>query len=171
MNKFIFCTFGSDSHDFSRLITYLISVLDFHDFDYVVQAGSTKFLPTHPRINYFDFCNSYEYKNFISNSEFVVSHGGVGSFIDSFSAGKCSLHVPRMSALNEHINDHQLDTVASLNSFYFPYYRYANSISSFYSQFTDLMYCSGTTFSHVPSGFPFSFARQWLENHIENNQL
>lgn len=63
------------------------------------------------------------YKRFVSNDEYmenihwcdvVISHAGMGSILTSLEYNKALIVAPRLAALNEHRNDHQLDTVKSL---------------------------------------------------------
>lgn len=50
----------------------------------------------------------------VREASIVVTHGGSGSIGDALAAGHVPVVLPRRSALNEHINDHQLEIVEAL---------------------------------------------------------
>ena len=48
----------------------------------------------------------------VQRADFVVSHAGTGNIISCIERGKPVIVVPRLHALGEHRNDHQVDTCA-----------------------------------------------------------
>ncbi|MBI4043465.1 MAG: hypothetical protein HY393_01505 [Candidatus Diapherotrites archaeon] len=61
---------------------------------------------------------SFESKSLLDLNEFnrrfawadlVITHGGAGSILTAFEAGKKVMVVPRQKKFNEHTNDHQLE--------------------------------------------------------------
>lgn len=104
----IFVTVGSRSHPFNRLFQkldelYESGVLTDKMF---AQIGTSTYIPKH-----------YEYKNFISQEEFigivkqadiVVSHGASGSIMKALNERKKVIAVTRLAKYGEHIDDHQI---------------------------------------------------------------
>ena len=78
------------------------------------QTGTSSYIPKH-----------YEYKNFISQEEFlqkireadiVVSHGASGSIMKALNEGKKVIAVTRLEKYGEHINDHQIQNNTAFGS-------------------------------------------------------
>lgn len=104
----IFVTVGSRNYPFNRLFKkldelYEKGVLTDSMF---AQIGTSTYKPKH-----------YEYKNFISQEEFlekvkeadiIVSHGASGSIMKALNEGKKVIAVTRLEKYGEHINDHQI---------------------------------------------------------------
>jgi UDP-N-acetylglucosamine transferase subunit ALG13 len=51
----------------------------------------------------------------VERADFVVSHAGTGNIISCIERGKPVVVVPRLHALGEHRNDHQVDTCAQFD--------------------------------------------------------
>ena len=51
----------------------------------------------------------------IEKADVIITHGGVGSIIDSISKNKKVIAVPRLKEYKEHVNNHQLDIIKSFN--------------------------------------------------------
>lgn len=52
---------------------------------------------------------SDEMKRFYRQSDVIVCHAGTGSVLDALEAGKVPIVFPRLSRLNEHVDDHQVE--------------------------------------------------------------
>lgn len=52
-----------------------------------------------------------EFRERIKNSDFVIGHAGIGSIIETLQLGKQIVILPREKRFNEHVNDHQLQTI------------------------------------------------------------
>jgi UDP-N-acetylglucosamine transferase subunit ALG13 len=50
------------------------------------------------------------FRSMVERAELVVAHAGMGSIITAFELGKPIIVLPRLAALGEHRNDHQLAT-------------------------------------------------------------
>lgn len=112
----IFVTVGSRNYPFNRLFEkidelYETGVLTDKTF---AQIGTSTYLPKH-----------YEYKDFISQEEFVdkvkaadivVSHGASGSIMKALNEGKKVIAVTRLEKYGEHINDHQIQNNEAFGS-------------------------------------------------------
>jgi len=123
----IFCTVGTQL-PFDRLVNYLLQWRNETQYkDIVFQVGrSDEFSPDdgfNVSIDEPDFSHRFE------QAEIIVSHAGMGNIIRALDLNKAIVVVPRQSALGEHVNNHQLDTVDSLGGL--PNLFYANDYESF----------------------------------------
>lgn len=107
----IFVTVGTQDVPFDRLIKSVESEIKKGNIteEVVVQSGPSKLKSKHMKIiNYMDID---EFKEYIKKSRIVITHGGVGTIIDSLNAGKIILAAPRLQKYNEHVNDHQIQII------------------------------------------------------------
>ncbi|MFT5813597.1 MAG: UDP-N-acetylglucosamine transferase subunit ALG13 [Psychroserpens sp.] len=78
------------------------------------QIGDGDYQPKH-----FDFINHISISEFdkkFSDAEAIISHAGMGTIITSLVEGKPIIVSPRVAALGEHRNEHQLSTVNRFQS-------------------------------------------------------
>jgi len=103
----IFVTVGSQDKKFLRLIKEVDRLVKEKVIvdEVIVQAGPTK-LDTND-IKIIDYLDLNEFKSYMENSDFVISHGGVGSILDALKFGKKVIAVPRNPKYDEIANDHQ----------------------------------------------------------------
>jgi UDP-N-acetylglucosamine transferase subunit ALG13 len=107
----IFVTVGT-ARDFSRLIKKVDEIAKEIKEEVIIQRGNTRYKPKNCK--YFDFIPRDEFLNHIKKADVVITHGGVGSIIDSLKYGKPTIVVPRRKMFNEHRNDHQVDITKEL---------------------------------------------------------
>lgn len=62
-----------------------------------------------------EFTNPKEMNNLLENSDYIITHGGVGTIIDGINLGKKVIAVPRLSKYKEHVNDHQLQIIENFS--------------------------------------------------------
>lgn len=98
----IFVTVGTQPHQFNRLMNY-VSLLKLDEV--VIQKGTSSFYD--PTIANFDYTNNME--KYIDEADVIITHGGVGSIIEALKLEKRLIIVPRLSTLDEHVDDHQLE--------------------------------------------------------------
>lgn len=112
----IFVTVGSRNYPFDRLFKKLDELCEDGSITDAIfaQTGTSTYKPKH-----------YEYKDFISQEEFlqkveeadiVISHGASGSIMKSLDAGKKVIAVTRLEKYGEHINDHQIQNNEAFGS-------------------------------------------------------
>lgn len=112
----IFVTVGSRNYPFDRLFKKLDELYEDGILTEAMfaQVGTSTYRPIH-----------YEYKDFISQDEFlekvmganiVVSHGASGSIMKALNAGKKVIAVTRLEKYGEHINDHQIQNNVAFES-------------------------------------------------------
>lgn len=108
----VFVTVGTQKQSFRRLFLLLENSEELKNDTIIAQAGNTNFNSS--KMNIYSFMEIDTLKKYISDSEFIVCHGGVGSIFDALLVGKKVLAVPRLSKYSEHINDHQLEICLEL---------------------------------------------------------
>ncbi len=105
----VFLTLGNQNFEFSRLLNKIEELIEKGIIKSVVvaQIGHTSFSSS--LIKTMDFLDKEEFENFISKSDYVISHGGTGSIISCLRMGKKVIVAPRLKKHGEHIDDHQLE--------------------------------------------------------------
>lgn len=110
----IFITLGTQKQSFKRLLDEIESCKILDNEEIVAQIGYTKFISQ--KIKTIDFLETEEFNKYIQNSEFVITHGGVGSIFDALLKDKKVIAMPRLKKYNEHIDDHQIEICEKLAS-------------------------------------------------------
>jgi len=110
----IFITLGTQKQSFKRLLDEIESCKILDNEEIVAQIGYTKFVSE--KIKTIDFLETDEFNKYIQNSEFVITHGGVGSIFDALLKDKKVIAMPRLKKYNEHIDDHQIEICDKLAS-------------------------------------------------------
>lgn len=111
----IFVTVGTQDKQFERLfyeVNRLIENGKITD-EVIAQIGHTKFDSDKMKIK--KFFNQTELKDIINNANFIITHGGVGTILESIKLGKKVIAVPRLKKYKEHVNDHQLQIIQNFN--------------------------------------------------------
>lgn len=105
---------GTQNNNFSRLLEKIDKCIDKKIINekVVVQAGNTKYKSKNMDI--FDFTSADELNKITTKADLIITHGGVGSIISSIKLGKKVIAVPRQKKYNEHVNDHQVQIVKTL---------------------------------------------------------
>ena len=106
---------GTQNNSFHRLLEEVQKNIDNGNIqeEVIVQKGYTKFESN--EMTMYNKLPSDEIEKLIDNANLVITHGGVGSIINSIQKGKKVIAIPRLKKYNEHVNDHQLDIVKSFN--------------------------------------------------------
>lgn len=76
--------------------------------DVFAQIGPGTYRPLH--IGYRDFIAPAECRTRMLEADAIVAHAGMGTILSALELGKPLLVMPRLAALGEHRNDHQLAT-------------------------------------------------------------
>ena len=79
------------------------------------QIGKGEYLPKH--MKFCRFLDEKAYKEQFDNASIVLAHAAMGSVITSLIASKPIIVFPRIAALGEHRNEHQLATSRNLENF------------------------------------------------------
>ena len=106
---------GTQNNSFHRLLEQIEKNIDNGNIkeEVVVQAGYTKYEPKtrKKKMKIFDTIPKKELDKLIEKANLVISHGGVGSMVTANQKGKKVIAVPRYKKYNEHVNDHQIETI------------------------------------------------------------
>ena len=106
---------GTQNNSFHRLLERIEKNIENGNIkeEVVVQAGYTKYesKTRKKKMKIFDTIPKKELDKLIEKANLVISHGGVGSMVTANQKGKKVIAVPRYKKYNEHVNDHQIDTI------------------------------------------------------------
>jgi UDP-N-acetylglucosamine transferase subunit ALG13 len=76
------------------------------------QTSEGRYTPRN--IEWKPFIRPLEVDQFFREAEVIVAHAGIGTILTARKLGKPVILMPRVAALGEHRNDHQLATVGAL---------------------------------------------------------
>ena len=106
---------GTQNNSFHRLLEKIDQLVEDGKIngEVIVQAGYTKYESQNMKI--IDFVSNDEIEKLEQQADYIITHGGVGSIINSIEKGKKVIAIPRLKKYGEHVNDHQLDIVESFD--------------------------------------------------------
>lgn len=112
----IFVTVGSRNYPFNRLFIELDKLYDegIIKDDIFAQIGTSTYKPRN--YEYKDFISQEEFMDKIKESTYVISHGASGSIMKALNAEKKVIAVTRLEKYGEHINDHQIQNNEAFGS-------------------------------------------------------
>jgi UDP-N-acetylglucosamine transferase subunit ALG13 len=112
----IFVTVGQEKFPFDRLLRIIDEAVARGEVGPPVfgQTGCSGYRPK--AFPYVPYVSLGRMKELIRESRIVVTHGGTGSIVLCFSAGKIPVVVPREKRLGEHVDDHQAEFAAMLEA-------------------------------------------------------
>jgi UDP-N-acetylglucosamine--N-acetylmuramyl-(pentapeptide) pyrophosphoryl-undecaprenol N-acetylglucosamine transferase len=84
--------------------------------DVVVQHGHTPPREGLPGFTWERFLGAEQMERHILEADAVVCHAGVGCIMTSVGLGKTPVALPRLSALGEHVDDHQLQIAGQFDA-------------------------------------------------------
>lgn len=97
---------------FDRLIRMLDEIAPQLHEEIVAQVNGTGYLPRH--VNTIDLLPPDEFDRLFSSARLIVAHAGIGTIITAMQQQKPVIIFPRIAALGEHRNEHQLATAAKM---------------------------------------------------------
>ena len=108
----VFVTLGTQDKEFKRLLENVDELIDkgIIKDEVIAQIGCTKYKSKNMKT--YKYMSSNRVLKLISESKYVISHGGVGTIIDSLNLNKKIIAVARLKQYKEHVNDHQLQIVS-----------------------------------------------------------
>ena len=114
--KMILVLVGTQTHSFVRLLDEIEDCIKkgIIKDKVIAQYGHTKFSSSYMEL--FDFIPIEDFNKLIEQADLIITHGGVGSIINSIKTGKKVIAVPRLSEFNEHVNNHQIQIVTTFNN-------------------------------------------------------
>lgn len=107
---------GTQKNNFNRLLEEIEKCINNNIIqeEVVVQAGYTVFNSNKMKV--LDFISQKELNNLLNQANLIITHGGVGSIINSIKLEKKVIAIPRLAKFGEHVNDHQIQIVEKFNS-------------------------------------------------------
>ena len=93
---------------FDRLIKMLDEIAPQLDEEIVAQVNGSQYLPHH--VNTIDILPPDEFDKLFKRARLIVAHAGIGTIISAMQYQKPIIIFPRIAALSEHRNEHQLAT-------------------------------------------------------------
>jgi len=80
----------------------------------VAQVGASQFQSEN--ISVLTSVEPEQFEEYITKSDFIISHAGMGSILTALRVKKPIIIFPRSAALGEHRNDHQMATARSFEN-------------------------------------------------------
>ena len=112
-NRRIFASVGS-RFTMDRLLSYLDSILKKSPhLKATAQIGDSQFKSDVLEI--IQWTNANEFQEQVKECDILVSHAGMGNVLLAAKYKKPIVIVPRLFALGEHVNDHQVGTAEALS--------------------------------------------------------
>ena len=111
----IFVTLGTQDKKFPRLLKTVEELIDSGVIKekVIAQVGSTDYHSN--KLEIIDYLSQVEMLRLIKEAKYIITHGGVGTIIESLNLGKKVIAVPRLKEYKEHVNDHQLEIVSEFS--------------------------------------------------------
>lgn len=103
----IFVTIGTQE-PFDRFIKIIDDVAPLIDDEIIAQVSNCSFTPQN--IKTIKFIAPDEFNDIFMKARLIVSHAGMGTIISALQKHKPIIVFPRIAALGEHRNEHQLAT-------------------------------------------------------------
>ncbi len=111
----IFATVGTQL-PFERLMRALDDWAGMHpERPVVMQLSDSDYRPRH--CQFVAYTRPAEWEQYFNEADLVVSHAGMGTILKSLELGKPLIMMPRLAALGEHRNDHQMATSARFDGY------------------------------------------------------
>lgn len=107
----IFVTTGTQL-PFDRLIRFIDNVAPQLNEDVVAQVHHSSYHPQN--VKTVGFLPPDEFEKLFSEARLIVSHAGMGTILSALQLGKPIIVFPRIAALGEHRNEHQLATAEKM---------------------------------------------------------
>lgn len=114
----IFCTTGTQA-PFDRFLQIVDAIAPTLEEEVIVQAFHGSYIPQH--IKPLEFVEPDEFERIFKQARLVVAHAGMGTIISAMTLGKPIVVFPRIAALGEHRNEHQLATVHQMEKMHYVY--------------------------------------------------
>ncbi len=103
----IFVTIGTQA-PFDRFIKIIDEVAPQINEEIIAQVYKCGFTPKN--IKTVDFLAPDEFNNLFEKADLIISHAGMGTILSALQKHKPIIIFPRIAALGEHRNEHQLAT-------------------------------------------------------------
>ncbi|MGF1489341.1 MAG: glycosyltransferase [Prochloraceae cyanobacterium] len=113
----ILITVGTEKFSFNRLMNWLETLilkgtLNPQQEEVVVQYGSCTIIPS--QVKSFQVVPGVQFQELVKKARLIIAHCGEGTIDLLSKINKPFLLVPRSVALNEHVDDHQIELANAL---------------------------------------------------------
>ncbi len=114
----IFCTIGTQA-PFDRFVRIVDEVADHLNEEIVAQVYKSEYQAKNIRT--VDFLPPDEFNILFGKARLIVAHAGMGTIISALRQRKPIIIFPRIAALGEHRNEHQLATAQKMKELGYVY--------------------------------------------------
>ena len=114
----IFCTIGTQA-PFDRFVRIVDEVAAHLDEEIIAQVYKSEYRAQH--IKTVDFLPPDEFNALFDKARLIVAHAGMGTIISAMRKHKPIIIFPRIAALGEHRNEHQLATARKMKELGYVY--------------------------------------------------
>ena len=106
---------GTQNNSFHRLLEEIDKLIEKKIIkeEVIVQSGYTKYDSENMKV--FSLIPKEELEELQEKSNYIITHGGVGSIVSSVKKGKKVIAIPRLHKYNEHVNDHQKQIIKAFS--------------------------------------------------------
>ena len=107
----IFVVLGTQDKKFERLLQEVEQLIIDGTIQkkVIVQAGTTTYKSKYMEIH--KMIPMKQFLTYMDESDYIITHGGVGTILDAMKKNKKIIAVPRLKKYGEHENDHQLQII------------------------------------------------------------
>ncbi len=117
----IFATIGTQA-PFDRFVKIIDELAVDIEEEIVVQAFRDKYEPKNVKV--VDFLPPDEFNKLFSTARLIIAHAGMGTIISAMQQSKPIIVFPRIAALGEHRNEHQMATAKQMERMNYVYVAY-----------------------------------------------
>lgn len=103
---------GTQKQDFSRMIRAVEELAG--EQEVIVQGGHNRYSSS--KVKVLGFVSNEEIDRLYDQADYIITHAGAGSMIQSLKKGKKTIAVPRLAKYGEHVNDHQIELASKLEA-------------------------------------------------------
>ena len=114
----IFCTIGTQA-PFDRFVRIVDEVAAHLNEEVIAQVYKSEYRAKNIRT--VDFLPPDEFNKLFSKARLIVAHAGMGTIISAMRQNKPIIIFPRIAALGEHRNEHQLATAQKMKELGYVY--------------------------------------------------
>lgn len=114
----IFCTIGTQA-PFDRFVKIVDEVAAHLDEEVIAQVYKSEYQAKN--IKTIDFLPPDEFNKLFNQARLIVAHAGMGTIISAMRQHKPIIIFPRIAALGEHRNEHQLATARKMKELGYVY--------------------------------------------------
>lgn len=117
----IFATIGTQA-PFDRFVRIIDEIAADLNEEIIVQAFKDRYEPKNVKV--VDFLPPDEFNSLFAKARLIVAHAGMGTIISAMQQEKPVIVFPRIAALGEHRNEHQMATARQMDKMKYVYVAY-----------------------------------------------